>query len=169
MIVSGAGSFANAAATSTTFTMGTVDTVVRATYGTDNTAPGIPAALNYVERTATTVTLVWNASADNVAVVGYHVFRGGSQIGTTSDLAYADSGLSSNTAYSYTLRAYDAAGNVSASTSALSVTTTQDFSADGDHDGIPDAVETALGTNGSSAASADSTNQTQQIVHRPLP
>jgi hypothetical protein len=61
----------------------------------------------------------------------------------------------------------DAAGNVSAASTAYSVTTTQDFSADSDHDGIPNATETALGTNGSAVANPDTSNLTQQNIHRP--
>jgi hypothetical protein len=132
----------------------------------DATPPTVPTALNYADKTATTVTLVWGAATDDVGVVGYNVYRGAQLIGTTTELAFADSGLSANTAYTYTVKAADAAGNLSSAAS-LNVTTTQDFSADSDHDGIPDITETALGTANSSAANADSTNQTQQNIHRP--
>jgi chitodextrinase len=135
----------------------------------DTTAPTTPTALNYADKTATTVTLIWKASTDDVGVVGYAVYRGGTLVGSTGDTVFTDSGLTASTAYSYTVKAFDAAGNYSAATSALSVTTTADFSADSDHDGIPDVVETALGTNGGSAANADTTNQTQQNIHRPKP
>ena len=66
----------------------------------------------------------WSASTDNVGVAGYRVFRNGNQIGTTASTSYADSGLTASTTYAYTVRAYDAAGNVSASSATLNVTTT---------------------------------------------
>ena len=135
----------------------------------DTTAPSVPTNLNYAEKTATTATLIWRAATDNVGVAAYAVYRGGTLIGSTSDLVFADGNLTANTAYSYTVKALDGAGNYSAASSALSVTTTQDFSADTDHDGIPDATETALGTSTSTAANADTTNQTQQNIHRPKP
>ena len=69
------------------------------------------------------INLSWNASTDNVGVAGYKVLRGGVQIATTSALTYADTGLSPSTAYSYTVAAYDTAGNTSAPSSAASATT----------------------------------------------
>jgi len=39
------------------------------------------------------------------------IYRGGTQIATTASTNYADSGLSVSTNYSYTVAAYDAAGN----------------------------------------------------------
>jgi chitodextrinase len=135
---------------------------------TDSTPPSAPAVLNYADKTATSVTLIWTVASDNIGVTGYSIYRGGTLIGSTSDLAFADSGLTANTAYSYTVKAFDAAGNVSGASPSLSVTTTQDFSTDADGDGIPDSMESALGTNGASAATRDTTNQTQQNIHRPL-
>ena len=131
-------------------------------------APSVPTALNYVEKTETTVTLIWNPSYDDVGVVGYTVFRGGTQIGTTTDRVYVDSGLTASTSYSYTVKALDTAAQSSNASSALSVTTNASSSADSDHDGIPDGVETALGTAGSTAATAATTTQTQQVIHRPI-
>lgn len=133
----------------------------------DITPPTAPSALNYADADATTVTLIWRASSDDVGVTGYLIYRGGQQVGSSTDPVFADSGLTANTAYTYTVKAIDAAGNVSSASNTLTVTTTQDFSADSDHDGLPDASETALGTNSSAAASADTTNQTQQNIHRP--
>jgi chitodextrinase len=135
----------------------------------DATPPAAPTALNYAEKTATTVTLVWRAATDNVGVSGYTVFRGATQIGSTGDLVYADTGLAANTAYGYSVKAFDAAGNFSVASSTFNVTTTQDFSADTDHDGIPDATEAVLGTNPNTVANGDTSNQTQQVIHRPKP
>jgi chitodextrinase len=89
----------------------------------DATAPGVPTGLIASNAAATSATLSWTASTDNVGVTGYRVFRNGNQIGTTAGVSYTDSGLTAGTAYAYTVRAYDAAGNVSASSAALNVTT----------------------------------------------
>ena len=55
--------------------------------------------------------LTWNAASDNVGVTGYNVFRNGTQVGTSTSTSYTDSGLTASTAYSYTVKARDAAGN----------------------------------------------------------
>jgi hypothetical protein len=71
------------------------------------------------------VNLTWAASTDDVAVAGYYVFRNGSQITTTSDTSYSDTGLSPSTTYSYTVQAFDVGHNVSAQSSPPATVTTQ--------------------------------------------
>jgi hypothetical protein len=92
--------------------------------GTDTTAPTTPSGLAAPGRTASSVSLTWNASTDNVGVTGYRILRGGTQVGTTTTTSYTDSGLTPSTAYSYSVRAYDAAGNTSPASTALTVSTT---------------------------------------------
>ncbi|MFJ9517275.1 cellulose binding domain-containing protein, partial [Kitasatospora sp. NPDC101801] len=104
---------AASAALSVTTSAGTGDTV----------APSVPAGLAASGVTASGATVSWAASTDNVGVTGYQVFRNGVQVGTSTTTSYADSGLTAATAYSYTVKARDAAGNVSAASAALSVTT----------------------------------------------
>jgi len=43
--------------------------------------------------TASSATLTWSASTDNVGVAGYRIYRNGNQIGSTASLNYTDSGL----------------------------------------------------------------------------
>ncbi|MFE9835255.1 glycoside hydrolase family 6 protein [Streptomyces sp. NPDC005551] len=91
----------------------------------DTTAPTAPTGLKATAKTSGSVSLAWTASTDDVGVSGYDVYRNGSKV-TTSPVpgtTYTDTGLSASTAYSYTVRARDAAGNTSASSAALSVTT----------------------------------------------
>jgi hypothetical protein len=90
---------------------------------TDTTAPTVPTALKATASSSSVVALTWTASTDNVGVTGYQIFRGGTQVATSTTTAYTDSGLTASTAYSYTVKATDAAGNVSAASSAVSVTT----------------------------------------------
>ena len=81
----------------------------------DTAAPSAPAGLNAAAASSTSVACSWQAATDNVGVTGYKVYRNGTQIETTSNTAYTDDiGLISNTTYTYTVAAYDAAGNVSA-------------------------------------------------------
>ncbi|GLW68196.1 hypothetical protein Kpho02_04950 [Kitasatospora phosalacinea] len=89
----------------------------------DTTAPTAPTGLA-ATTTSSSVSLTWTASTDNVGVTGYDVYRGGTLIGSTNNTSYTDTGLTASTAYSYTVKAKDAAGNVSAASAALSATTT---------------------------------------------
>ena len=89
----------------------------------DTTPPTVPNNLAAPTVTATTVSFSWAASTDNVGVTGYKIYRGGTQIGTSAVTNYTDTGLTASTAYSYTVAAYDAAGNNSAQSAALQVTT----------------------------------------------
>ncbi|MEU7277910.1 cellulase family glycosylhydrolase [Streptomyces sp. NPDC045431] len=92
---------------------------------TDTTAPTAPTGLTSPAKTSSSVTLSWTASTDNVGVSGYDVYRGGTKVNAApvTGTTYTDTGLAASTAYSYTVRAHDAAGNVSTPSAALSVTT----------------------------------------------
>ncbi|MEU6728145.1 glycosyl hydrolase family 18 protein [Nonomuraea wenchangensis] len=91
--------------------------------GTDTTAPTVPGNLRSTGVTSNSVSLDWNASTDNVAVTGYEVYRGSTLVATVADTAYTDTGLAASTAYTYTVRARDAAGNRSAASAAVTATT----------------------------------------------
>ncbi|MDQ0681796.1 mannan endo-1,4-beta-mannosidase [Streptomyces achromogenes] len=88
------------------------------------TAPGAPAASAV---TATSATLSWSAATDDVGVAGYDVVRVsgatetkvGASTGTTATLT----GLTANTAYTFAVYARDAAGNRSARSATVNVTT----------------------------------------------
>ena len=91
--------------------------------GSDTTPPSTPANLAATAVSSSQINLAWTASTDNVAVTGYKVFRNGTQVGTATTNSYSDTGLTASTAYSYTVSAYDAAGNNSAQSSSASATT----------------------------------------------
>ncbi|WNI26080.1 glycoside hydrolase family 6 protein [Streptomyces sp. ITFR-16] len=92
--------------------------------GSDDTqAPTAPTGVTATAKTGTSVSLSWTASTDDTGVTGYNVYRDGVQVGSSTTTSYTDTGLSASTAYSYTVKAKDAAGNVSAASSALSATT----------------------------------------------
>ena len=91
--------------------------------GSDTAAPSVPTGLTATAASSSVVNLAWSASTDNVAVTGYRVYRNSTQVGTAVTTSYADSSLSPATTYSYTVAAYDAAGNLSARSTAASATT----------------------------------------------
>jgi len=89
----------------------------------DATAPSIPTGLSATAISPTQINLSWTASTDNVAVTGYKIFRNSVQVGTAAGTSYSDTGLTPSTAYTYTVSAYDAAGNNSSQSSSANATT----------------------------------------------
>ncbi|RKP57302.1 fibronectin type III domain-containing protein [Cohnella endophytica] len=89
----------------------------------DTQAPTAPAGLTATAASSSQINLSWSASTDNVGVTGYDVYRNGSVVGTSTSTAYNDTGLTASTAYSYTVKAKDAAGNVSAASNTATATT----------------------------------------------
>jgi fibronectin type 3 domain-containing protein len=96
----------------------------------DTTPPTAPTNLSATPTSTTQINLAWTSSTDNVGVTGYQVWRcqgagctGFAQVGTPSGNSYSDTGLAASTAYSYEVRATDAAGNLSAYSSVASAVT----------------------------------------------
>jgi hypothetical protein len=89
----------------------------------DNQAPTVPTGLTASAISSSQVSLAWTTSTDNIKVAGYAIYRNGSQIGTTSSSTFDDRGVSANTTYTYTVAAYDPAGNTSVESTPASVTT----------------------------------------------
>ena len=89
----------------------------------DTTPPSAPTNLTSPSKTTTSVSLSWSASTDNTGVTGYKIYKDGIEVGTAVGTTYTVSGLTASTAYSFTVKAYDAAGNYSNASTALSVTT----------------------------------------------
>ncbi|EFM09962.1 coagulation factor 5/8 type domain protein [Paenibacillus curdlanolyticus YK9] len=93
------------------------------TGGGDMQAPSVPANVTATAVSSSQINLTWAASTDNVGVSGYDVYRNGSVVGSATATSYSDTGLTASTAYSYTVKAKDAAGNASAASAAVSATT----------------------------------------------
>ena len=89
----------------------------------DTTPPTVPGNVTATALSSTTVSVTWAASTDNVGVAGYQVYRNGTPAGTITGMQYTDTGLTPSTLYSYTVAAYDAAGNFSSQSLAASATT----------------------------------------------
>ncbi|SEF37586.1 Fibronectin type III domain-containing protein [Amycolatopsis pretoriensis] len=90
----------------------------------DTTPPSAPTGVTAVAG-STGVSLLWTAATDDVGVAGYDVLdSAGATIGSTTTTGYQVTGLTPGTAYTFSVRARDAAGNRSAAGGPVSVTTT---------------------------------------------
>jgi chitodextrinase len=99
------------------------NTVNVTTLAPDTTAPSAP-VLSASGTTSTTTNLSWTIATDNFAVTGYEVYKGGVLLGTTtSATTFAVTGLVASTTYTFTVKAKDAAGNLSVSSNTVTVTT----------------------------------------------
>ncbi|MFF2886799.1 fibronectin type III domain-containing protein [Paenibacillus sp. NPDC057967] len=92
--------------------------------GGDTIAPSAPSGLASTGATSSSISLSWNASTDNVGVTGYTVYYGTSSVNVTGTTATI-SGLSPNTSYTFTVKAKDAAGNLSSASNALQASTSE--------------------------------------------
>jgi hypothetical protein len=91
----------------------------------DGEAPSVPAGL-VATPVAGGADLAWDAASDNVAVAGYRVRRDGAVVGTTTSTSFQDQGLVAGSAHSWTVQAYDAAGNDSAESEPATATVPDD-------------------------------------------
>jgi len=98
-------------------------TINASTSAPDTEAPTAPTGLASAAITDTSVSLSWSASTDNVAVTSYDVYQGATIIGNTANTNYQVTGLTANTTYAFSIKAKDAAGNVSVESTVVNVTT----------------------------------------------
>jgi purple acid phosphatase-like protein/calcineurin-like phosphoesterase family protein len=95
--------------------------------GTDTTPPTAPGTLTATATGPTSVQLNWAASSDNVGVTGYQIFRdaSGTPLATVAGTVtgYVDNSVAASTTHSYTVKAKDAAGNLSTASNTATVTT----------------------------------------------
>jgi chitodextrinase len=89
----------------------------------DTQAPTTPGNLTANNINSNSVGLSWTASTDNIAVTGYDVYKGGVFLKNVSSTSTTVGGLSTATAYSFYVKAKDAAGNASAASNTVNVTT----------------------------------------------
>jgi RHS repeat-associated protein len=95
-------------------------------YGTpavDTQAPSVPGGLSSGNITQTGFTLSWNTSTDNIGVTTYDIYRNETLYNSVSTTNATITGLTPGTTYAFTVKAKDAAGNISAASTALNVTT----------------------------------------------
>ncbi|AET59807.1 coagulation factor 5/8 type domain-containing protein [Paenibacillus terrae HPL-003] len=81
----------------------------------DITSPSKPKKLTGSRPAPDSIVLTWEASTDNVGVVGYDVYRNGQMIGNTKELTFQVKQLEPQKIYMFAVKAKDAAGNYSES------------------------------------------------------
>lgn len=94
--------------------------------GSSDIIPPTPPILSYSTITEVSVSLTWAGAIDNIAVVGYNIYRDGNLVGSIPGVAsedYLASGLAPNTEYDFYVTAIDAAGNESVPSNTVTVTT----------------------------------------------
>lgn len=107
----------------------------------DVTAPTAPTGLTATATGSTTVGLAWTASTDAVGVTGYEYrIDGGTAVDAGAGVTETVTSLSPSTAYTFEVRAYDAAGNRSAWSTVATETT------DAAADSTPPTVGTLAGS-----------------------
>jgi hypothetical protein len=118
--------------------------------GADTTPPSTPTHLVATSPDPLDVNLTWSPSTDNVGVAGYDVYRNGSATplatGVTAG-SYTDATVAPGTSYTYTVAAYDAAGNLSSQSAPAPVTT-------GAPDTTPPSVQMTAPTDDSTVSGA---------------
>ncbi|WP_153796960.1 fibronectin type III domain-containing protein [Foetidibacter luteolus] len=90
---------------------------------TDTQAPTAPAGLIAKSITQISAIITWSASTDNVGVTGYQVYKDGVAYYSTTALQCNLTSLLAGQTYTLTVKARDAAGNYSASSSPVTVKT----------------------------------------------
>jgi chitodextrinase len=91
----------------------------------DQEAPATPLGLTVTGRNLNSVNLAWLASTDNIGVTSYDIYQGATQVGTVQAgvTAYTVTGLASDTAYRFTVKARDGEGNVSEASNEVEIRT----------------------------------------------
>jgi len=92
----------------------------------DTQPPSTPGGLTATAASPSQVKIAWSAATDDVGVAGYTIYRNAAAIATTSGpnaTTYTDVSVAPSTTYTYTVDAFDAAGNHSPQSAGASVTT----------------------------------------------
>jgi fibronectin type 3 domain-containing protein len=139
----------------------------------DAQAPTAPGALTATPVSATTVSLSWTASSDNVGVTGYRIERclGATcttfaQIGATTSTTYSDTTAAAGNTYNYRVRANDAAGNMSGYSNVVSATSAADTQAPSAPSNLAASVVSSTRINLAWTASTDNIGVTGYRIER---
>src|SRR5207245_2103109 len=98
----------------------TITSTTSSTTAADTTAPTVPAGLRGTAVTASSVSLAWDPSSDNVGVAGYNVYENGIAYpvnwvaSVPQGTSYTVRSLGCGSSNSFNVTAYDADGNASA-------------------------------------------------------
>ncbi len=135
----------------------------------DTTAPSAPSGLQVLSANSNQANLTWTAATDNVGVTGYQVFRGTEMIADkVTGTSYSSTNLTSGNNYTFTVKAVDAAGNISAASNeaTVSIPTAEDTTAPSAPSGLTAQAASSIQVNLSWGASTDNNGVTQYVVYR---
>jgi len=77
----------------------------------DTQAPTAPPNLTVTSTSPSTISLAWSSSTDNVGIYNYEIYQNGQKILATTDTEITVFGLTTQTVYTFTVKARDEAGN----------------------------------------------------------
>lgn len=95
----------------------------------DTEAPTVPTNLRVLSSTETTIKVGWDKSEDNVAVTGYEIYNGSTKVGEAIAEEFLLENLHPGTSYKLSVKAKDAAGNISELSEVLLAQTNEDIEA----------------------------------------
>jgi hypothetical protein len=104
----------------------------------DNQPPSAPAGLTVAFAGSDRITLTWLPATDNLGVAGYIVYRDGQPIETANPIratTFTDHDLPDGEEFTYQVRSFDFAGNLSADGPEVDIAT---LPLDSDGNGLPD-------------------------------
>jgi len=144
-----------------------------ATLNPDNMPPTAPTNLTATAISISQINLAWTAATDNVAVTNYLVERcqgagcsNFAQIGTTTGTTFNNTGLAVATAYSYRVRATDAANNLGPYAAVASTSTLADTTPPSAPSNLAATVASQTQINLAWTASTDNVGVTGYLVER---
>ncbi|MEI6153557.1 MAG: DUF1566 domain-containing protein, partial [Deltaproteobacteria bacterium] len=85
------------------------------------TPPSPPTGLMAAEVNGNQINLSWAAASGNAGIAGYYVYQGTTRIADVKTTSYSITNFDANAQSSYTIRAYDAYGNISGDSTQLTV------------------------------------------------
>lgn len=103
--------------------------------GGGGTPPAAPTGLRVTGTTSSSVSLSWTAPSGSVT--GYHVFENGSQVATPTGTSDTVTGLAASTTYTFTVAAYNSAGQSPQSGQVSATTSSSGGGGGGGGSGLP--------------------------------
>ena len=145
----------------------------------DTEAPSVPTAVAAADITQTTAKVTWDASTDNVGVVGYNVYVNEAKVNASpvTVTEYDLTGLTEATEYTVRVTAVDAAENESARSEAVTFTTLEAEEEAGTEFALTDLTEateytvrvSAVDAAGNESARSEATTFTTLESEKPAP
>ncbi|WP_354639141.1 glycosyl hydrolase family 18 protein [Kitasatospora camelliae] len=133
----------------------------------DNQPPTVPGTPSVTGTTPRSVSLTWGAATDNVEVTAYEVYNGSALAKTVpgTDTSATVDGLTPDTAYGFTVKAKDAAGNTSTASAAVSARTPKDDTNPGGALKIGYFTQWSIYSRGYSVKQLDTSGSAARLTH----